>query len=153
MTEHPFVIFRWLFLGMALAAALAGLASGQTDGSAADVTLRVSLSDYALIDNGDVGQHYPTVPVGEHVQDAILIDGHLDAFRYVYGHGDSPTPVCVFTARMQEDHHLHDVGGGRNCGGARGDDRCAYIAEGYALYAVAGGECSRFNIPACTGIC
>ena len=129
----------------------------QTDGSAPNVTLRVSLSDFALIDNGDVGQHYPSIPVGQHVTDAVIADGHLDAFRYFYGHGDSGIPACVFTAdQVHTDGgpvHLANIGGGRNCGGERGDDRCAYIAEGFTAFAVAGGECSAFNVPDCSGIC
>ena len=130
---------------------------GQTDGSAPSVTLRVSRSPYPGIDTGGAGQHYPAVPVGQHVDDAVLIDAAEDAFRYVYGSGSDPTPVCVFTAKAVETDggpsHLANVGGGRNCGGERRDSRCAQIGEGWDPYAVAGGECAAFGVQACSGIC
>lgn len=141
-------------LVVALFAALCGsrAAPAQTDGSAPNVEIRVSRSPN-LFDDGGAGEDYPSVPVGQSVHDAVLVDGHEDAFRFVYGHGSDPTPVCVFTATMREDHHLENVGGGRECGGARGDDRCAFIGEGYAVYAVAGGMCARFGVQPCSGIC
>ena len=61
--------------------AIAGIA--QTDGSAKDVELRISLSPYAGIDNGQNGEYYPRIHVGESVQDAQLIDNHYTSFRFV----------------------------------------------------------------------
>ena len=66
-----------------------------------------------------------------------------DEFRHVYYLGGDP--ACVGTGPP--------IGSGRDCNAGEGDDgQCAYIAQGYHIYALTGGSCSQHGVPLCSGL-
>ena len=63
-----------------------------------------------------------------------------DTFRHVYFvSGDA---ACIGTGTP--------LGSGRDCGPG-GPEQCAYISEGYAVYAVTGGSCGEHGVGLCSG--
>ena len=85
------------------------------------------------------------------VQHATVVDDDTGGWRHVYW--ESGPQACVFTARMDESHHLTEIGGGRECGPDRGAGRCAFIGQGYTVFAASGGACPAFRVAGCSGIC
>ena len=80
-------------------------------------------------------------------QDAGAPDywGHAadDTFRHVYR--VSGDPACVGTGKP--------LGSGRDCTvDSAPEGQCAYIAQGYGIYAVTGGSCSEKGVPLCGGL-
>ena len=94
------------------------------------------------------------VPPGASLADAVQVGGESLDFRWFFHAGEAvsssgnPT-ACVFTAR-KVGGRLVDVGGGRNCGGGPAE-QCAYIAEGYHVWAVSGLSCTALGVPLCSG--
>ena len=81
---------------------------------------------------------------------ATVIAAHNDVFRHLI-HESGPAG-CVLTGELRTvgGAVLHS-GGGRECPRGPADRRCGYIAEGYTVFALAGGSCASFGVPPCTG--
>ena len=115
------------------------------------------LPSLSLRDNAEGGCHDYTVsyPHGVHDEPGFLPD-YLnsrddDTFRHVYFEGGSP--ACVFTGKRltRSAGRISNVDGGRDCN-AGGPQQCAYIAQGYQIYAVTGKSCSEAGVPICGGL-
>ena len=115
------------------------------------------LPSLSLRDNAEGGCHDYTVsyPHGVHDDPGFLPD-YLnnrddDTFRHVYFEGGSP--ACVFTGKRltRTAGRISNVDGGRDCN-AGGPQQCAYIAQGYQIYAVTGKSCSEAGVPICGGL-
>ena len=64
-----------------------------------------------------------------------------DQFRHVYWM--SGDPACVGTGKP--------IGSGRDCTSDSPDGQCAYISEGFSIFAVTGSSCSEAGIGLCQG--
>ena len=95
------------------------------------------------------------VPPGASLADAVQVGGESADFRWFFHAGEAvqgPNPTaCVFTADRGADGRLTNIGGGRNCGGGP-SEQCAYIAEGYHVFAVSGLSCTALGVPLCGGL-
>ena len=103
---------------------------------------RGALPSTSLIGNADAGGciTYDVGAVDRSAPD-LLNSNDDDTFRHVYWlSGD---PACVGTGKP--------LTSGRDCSRDSPDGQCAYIAEGYALYAVTGGSCSEAGVGLCSG--
>lgn len=134
----------------------AGTASGrrsaalpQTDGFAEPTILRIERTAAVFVGPFDV-QH-ATVQETPDVQHATLIDDDTAGWRHVYW--QSGPAACVFTARMDEDGHLREVAGGRDCGPNDAGARCAFIEQGYPVFAASGRTCTGWRIGGCGLVC
>ena len=145
---------------------LAAPATAQTDGSAAPMRLSwTSGSLPSLSGDGETGgddargsDEVQVTPVAEfslsgpdptHVARPTPVATDIN-FRHVV-HEGGPSG-CLFSATPQPDGTLRDIAGGRECPMNDRDWRCGYYAEGYDIYALAGGSCAAFGIEPCTGL-
>ena len=164
MTERsarPHDVAACLAVAVLLAAGFAcdpAPAATQTDGSADPLLLGWTSGPLpSLSGDGEVPGE------GEHGEDTVQVytiaewSNHHEATRVARNtyfrhlrHLGGPEG-CVFTATITQDGYLKDIGGGRDCPTSAADSRCGYISEGWETFALAGGSCSAFNIPACTG--
>ena len=117
-------------------------------GDAAPPSTTVKVCEGTLPATSVLGHHdapCPTFVIS--AQDAGAPDylGHAadDTFRHVYR--ISGDPACVGTGKP--------LGSGRDCTvDSAPEGQCAYIAEGFAIYAVTGGSCSEHGVPLCGGL-
>ena len=100
-----------------------------------------SLPATSLRDNADgSGCHVYDVGSTDRRAPDLLNRNDDDEFRHVYY--ESGDPACVGTGKPVES--------GRDCGPGE-PQQCAYISEGFSIYAVTGGSCSQHTIGLCTG--
>ena len=117
-------------------------------GDAAPPQTTVKVCEGTLPATSLLGHHdapCPTFVIS--AQDAAAPDylGHAadDTFRHVYR--ISGDPACVGTGKP--------LGSGRDCTvDSAPEGQCAYIAQGFGIYAVTGGSCSEKGVPLCGGI-
>ena len=64
-----------------------------------------------------------------------------DQFRHVYWMGGDP--ACVGTGKP--------IASGRDCAASDPDGQCAYVSEGYSIFALTGGSCSEHGVGLCEG--
>ena len=152
-TTHPFWALAF-FLGVVLM-----LASGPlwADGDPPATQVRIctgTLPATSLLSNHDAACHDYTIASTDTRHAGYLAHNDDDTFRHVYFRGGDP--ACIFTGQY---HHataasvfyVTDQGGGRDCNAGTPDGQCAYIAEGWAIFAVTGQSCSQADVPVCTG--
>ena len=126
----------------------------QTDGSAEPMRLSwTSGSLPSLSGDGETGgddargsDEVQVSPTGDPHPVPVAHDIN---FRHIV-HEGGPAG-CVYTASPQPDGTLRGAGGGRECPMNDKDWRCGYIAEGWDVYALAGGSCAAFGIEVCEG--
>ena len=114
--------------------------------NAPSTTLEVcggSLPSTSVRGNADgSGCHEYEVGSTDRANPDLLNRNDDDEFRHVYFR--SGDMACVGTGKP--------VGSGRDCGAGDGDEgQCAFISEGFAVYAVTGGSCSEHAIGECSG--
>ena len=132
---------------------------GLEDDAAPSTTLEVCagpLPSLSVRDNAEDGCQTYTVSYSQGVHAApdflpdYLSSKDDDTFRHVYFIAGSP--ACVFTGSKRTPHagRISDVDGGRDCNSG-GPEQCAYVSEGYRIYAVTGKSCSEAGVPICGG--
>ena len=139
-----------ILIGMGLKAAFADDDPPSTDLYVCSGTLPAT----SLRDNHDAPCYPYTVSSTDADHPGYLGHNNDDTFRHVYHEGGDP--ACIFTgtyhrATGHSVFHVTEQGGGRECSAGTPDGQCAYIAEGWAIFAVTGGSCSQHGIPICTG--
>lgn len=105
---------------------------------------RGTLPSTSVLGNADADPGCLTYEVGatDRRTPDLLSHDDADTFRHVYW--QSGDPACVGTGKP--------LGSGRDCSvDSRPEGQCAYVAEGYALYAVTGGSCSEAGVGLCSG--
>ena len=107
-----------------------GLPSLSTEGSAQD------------------GCHIDAV-TAVHPAHAPRIAYFAQSFSHYYWHeGDQ---ACIFT-RDGPGHDHGRPGSGRDCRPGTTDQQCAYIGEGWPVFAITGQSCTEAGIPLCGGL-
>ena len=133
----------------------------QTDGSSAPALISCTAGSLFTLSGdgqsgGDQGRARGAVQVWPrdewtHWHHATPVCGeYSNSFRH-YRHVHGPD-ACLFTGRLTDDGHIIDFGGGRDCPRNDGDDRCGAIGRGWRVFALAGGSCESFGVPACGGL-
>ena len=152
MRPYPFLLV-W---AAAVIAALAFVAEAFADDAPPQTEVRIcggTLPATSLLSNHDAPCYEYTITATDRAHPGLLNHNTDDEFRHVYYLGGDP--ACIFTA----DYH-HETGGflvdhqdgGRDCNASTPNGQCAYIAQGYAIFAVTGQSCSQASVPICTGL-
>ena len=108
----------------------------------------------SLLSNHDAPCYNYTITATDIAHPGYLSHRSDDQFRHVYWKGGDP--ACIYTgdyhrATGHSVFYVTDQAGGRNCRDSTNDGQCAYIATGYAIFAVTGQGCSQAGVPICTG--
>lgn len=109
-----------------------------------------SLPSLSLLGNSDCSE---VVITATETHRAQLIGYWPQEFSHEFYHAGDP--ACVFTAKAVWRHGLPTwpapgtIASGRDC--RPGLTQCAFIAEGYATFAVTGQSCTEAGIPLCGG--
>lgn len=122
----------------------------QTDVRICGGTLPVT----SLESNHDAPCYAYTVSATDPDHPGYLSHNSDDQFRHVYFRGGDP--ACIFTGDYHRAtghgvFHVTGQGGGRDCNASTPDGQCAYIAEGWAIFAISGRSCSQAGVPICQG--
>lgn len=115
------------------------------DAAPPSTTLKVCRGDLpsqSVLGSADVGCLTYEVGSTDAAHPDLLSHDDADTFRHVYR--VSGDPACVGTGKP--------LGSGRDCTvDSAPEGQCAYIAEGYGVYAVTGGSCSQHGVGLCSG--
>ena len=115
------------------------------DAAPPSTTLKVCRGDLpslSVLGNADVGCLTYEVGSTDAAHPDLLSHDDADTFRHVYR--VSGDPACVGTGKP--------LGSGRDCTvDSAPEGQCAYIAQGYGVYAVTGGSCSQHGVGLCSG--
>ena len=115
------------------------------DSAPPSTTLKVCRGDLpsqSVLGSADAGCLTYEVGSTDRAHPDLLAHNDDDTFRHVYR--ISGDPACVGTGKP--------LGSGRDCTiDSAPEGQCAYVAEGFAIYAVTGGSCSENGIALCSG--
>ena len=107
---------------------------------------------------GIVATKHDEIQPVDHWQDAVLMSGAPDTFRWVWHTGAGPES-CVFTADLVETDggpmHAANAGGGRDCSPdqtVESGTNCGYFSTGWTIFAASGQSCEAYGVPLCGGI-
>ena len=93
------------------------------------------------------GTDHAVIQPTETLHDAKYVGSNIDGtFRHYYLEGGVG---CLFTGNPDGAGGVKDVGGGRSCTVV--GESCAYISEGYHVYALSGETCSAYGVGECQG--
>ena len=94
--------------------------------------------------------HHYAVTATDKARGDLLNHNDDDTFRHVwYAGGD---PACIYTANLRVGSgDVYGISGGRDCHEHTPSGQCAYISEGWTIFAITGQSCSEAGVPLCTG--